>query len=300
MTIRWTFTDPVAGDSYTMDMNPNAMSSLGGPLQVRAAGIMPKGKVLLYGRPALPTDWEFTGVLRTQAQYEAFVDWMDRPNRIHLTDHLGRTLTIQMKSFAPVGGRARRGVPWRHTYSIKALVFSVVNGPIGDFLLDSFDTAPTGATLDTTTAYQGRGSARVTLQESSTGGLLPQYTYSTSAPVSRTYASPWNLNGENRITMRMQWPDTGAGWGTSASLHCVLTLNSASGTASISTNVSFATGEANWHLATFHINRDPLTGTIGTLDLGAVTSYSLSLNTPGGLFTPRGTVLRLDNQRAKP
>src|SRR4051794_22764766 len=184
-TLRWTLHDPVLGDSYTMEINPNAMTALGGPLQVRAGGIMPKGAALLFGRPALPTDWQFSGVLRSQAQYEAFVDWMSRPNRLQLTDHLDRTLVVQLKSFEPVASRGRRAVPWRHTYSINALVFNVVNGPIGNFLLDGFETAPTGATLDTTTAYQGSGSALVTLAHS-TSGLLG-HIYNTSAPISRTY-----------------------------------------------------------------------------------------------------------------
>lgn len=131
--------------------------------------------------------------------------------------------------------------------------------------IDSFATAPTGATLNTTTKYEGTGSAQLAFTYSGVG-INPG---STSAPVSRTFAAK-DLSSYANVSMRLYLPGTGT-----AAASITLTLSSAGGSTTYPIAATTLKG-TKWGVLYI-----PLTGgtvTSGTgVDLSAVTGYSLRM-----------------------
>jgi hypothetical protein len=73
-----------------------------------------------------PHDWTFSGVLLSQAQYQALDDWVQGHGMCHLYDHLGREFLVRLKAFQPV--RAPRAKhPWRHTYKCIVTTYAVLH-----------------------------------------------------------------------------------------------------------------------------------------------------------------------------
>lgn len=120
--VRWVFEDPVTLDSYTFAVNP---SEGGSPAfnknityQVTAA---PDGKVISFEGRDHPRTLEFSGVLFTEAEFDAFHEWWDKRYQVNVTDDLGRTFTIQINTFEPQRRRAIQH-PWKHDYRISATI----------------------------------------------------------------------------------------------------------------------------------------------------------------------------------
>ena len=150
--------------------------------------------------------------------------------------------------------------------------------------LDSFATAPTGAALDTSIKYEGTGSAKATLAGTA---WFTTRTYATSTPVSRTYGSSQNLSSDKAVTMRFRWPVA-----SDSLVTATLTLTSAAGNGIITTTVKFKANATGWKLVSF-----PLTGNLGTLDLTAVTGYSLTISTTRIDSTSSTAFFWIDDQR---
>lgn len=163
-----------------------------------------------------------------------------------------------------------------------------VTAAAADTQLDSYATAPSGATLDTSVKFEGTGSAQVTLSSLVVNGSLRQYF--TSPTVSRTYASAKNLTGMNAVTMRIRWPAPGPG-----ALYANLTLISAAGNATIKQTKLYNAGATKWALVTF-----PLTGDLGLLDVTTVTGYSLLITTSPVFGGGTTSQLWVDDQRMRP
>ncbi|NUS01910.1 MAG: hypothetical protein HOV97_05025 [Nonomuraea sp.] len=128
MTQRWTFTDPVGGTSWTTPINPNQASS---PFPTRSLQLAPSNwadvgrglqRLRVFEAPPQPVEWQFGGVLRTKEHHDALRSWAKKSNEIRVSDHLGRTFEVIIKSFRPVERRPTPTVSWRMTYTVTALV----------------------------------------------------------------------------------------------------------------------------------------------------------------------------------
>lgn len=148
--------------------------------------------------------------------------------------------------------------------------------------LDDFDTAPTGATLVTTTKYEGTGSGRATLtngQFPSSGTKLGIWAHTTT-PVSRSLGSV-DLTDATAVTLRLRWspPQIKVNGGTAQNwttrLYATLTLTSAAGNVTLPrvTVAKLKSGSTAWNRVTFALTD------VGDLDIAAVTGYSVTLET---------------------
>ena len=123
--IRWQIYDPVADETLTFAHNPASMTSMAQPHATKSMPASPiDGKVRALRVPDKPFVWSFSGKLRTQVEYDALLAWVNRPNRLHLTDHFGRVHDVLGQHFSPMpveksGGRN----PWLFAYTIDCLYF---------------------------------------------------------------------------------------------------------------------------------------------------------------------------------
>lgn len=124
-TVRWTFTDPVTHEVYTLPMNPKSMTS---PIPVGNAGTTAAGVRTGADAPATwlrrgaPVEWSFAGSIRSRAHYEAMKAWHQRPGKVLVTDHLQRTFECFLQDFDAPERKTNRANPDRWTYTMKALV----------------------------------------------------------------------------------------------------------------------------------------------------------------------------------
>lgn len=148
--------------------------------------------------------------------------------------------------------------------------------------VDSFDTAPTGATLDTTTKFEGTGSAKFT------PASLGNFQYSNAAaPVSRAFTAK-DLSTYPTVSLRVL-----LGFSFGANLQTVLTLSSASGSSTFQTFMGPT--QTGWMLPTFNLS-NPVATTGGGVDLTAVTGYSLTTSLVGA--HPTTGLIHVDDLRA--
>lgn len=123
--IRWQLFDPVAGERVIFVHNPRVMTSMAQPHTTKSLATSPiDGKVRSARTPDKPFVWSFSGKLRTQGEYDALLDWVNRPNRLQLTDHFGRVHEILGQRFSPTPVE-KSGVrnPWLFAYTVDCLYF---------------------------------------------------------------------------------------------------------------------------------------------------------------------------------
>lgn len=124
--VRWLFEDPNTLDAYTFAVNP---SEGGSPSYQKTFSTSttsaPDGNVVLFEGRDAPQRFQFSGVLFTQAEFNAFVTWWEKRYQITVTDDLGRTFSIVIESFSPTRKRARSH-PWKHDYQVTAVVVNWV------------------------------------------------------------------------------------------------------------------------------------------------------------------------------
>jgi len=128
---RWRFRDVHQSGpqpyGYTFEVNPNSGGSPQVTKQMSALSNTGPGRapILQEGQSDPPT-LQFSGVILTQAHYEALEDWYDRKILLELTDDLRREFTGVLTGFAP--DRIRRPFnEWYHTYSATFAVYSYRN-----------------------------------------------------------------------------------------------------------------------------------------------------------------------------
>lgn len=126
--LRWKLIDPhdtnTATKTYTFPMNPRDMTS---PLPERniATQGTTRGRVLLF-EGALPAKaWSFSGPILNKAHMEALRHWVyERPGRVYIMDHFGRTIECVLQSFE-VTPKRRTGYYYSHEYSVSALITAI-------------------------------------------------------------------------------------------------------------------------------------------------------------------------------
>jgi hypothetical protein len=121
--MRWQFHDLAVGDDYTVEYNPNTMSTPHAPRQTNRSPRHLDGAVRAVRPPTQAAEWTFGGFIRTQAHFEALADWAGRGNLTELTDHLNRVWLVRFVQFDEQEKRPTAQSAWRFTYQIKALVY---------------------------------------------------------------------------------------------------------------------------------------------------------------------------------
>lgn len=123
MTVRWILRKLDNSATYTFHINPNDADTL---VPSRPVSWFRGTNTDYVGnhQSRQPLPWQFSGVLREQAQYNEILVWFGYRTKIELTTDLGQVLIVRLLSFSlDRRGPQRPGAPFRHTYVIKALVY---------------------------------------------------------------------------------------------------------------------------------------------------------------------------------
>ncbi len=126
---RWVFQDPANSDVYHFPINPHKMNSPFAPKRIlfQATTAIDGAKLAFEGQAA-PVEWQFEGVLFSQAHYDALVTWFHKRNRIWITDHYGRAWLTYLTVFSPTPRRSTNPSHyWAHDWTMTALIFE---GPV--------------------------------------------------------------------------------------------------------------------------------------------------------------------------
>lgn len=124
---KWVFQDPATGEVYHFPYNPNQMTSPYGTKNIQwTATTAIDGQKLAFEGQQAPVQWQFQGFIRSQDEYDAFVYWAAKRNRIWITDHYGRAWLGYLTHFDPVARRTAH-IPWSHDYTMQVLLF---DGPV--------------------------------------------------------------------------------------------------------------------------------------------------------------------------
>jgi hypothetical protein len=122
---RWQFYDPVVHDTLHFTRNPASMTSMAQGHTTKSLAISPvNGKVRAFRAADKPFVWSFTGKTRTKTDYDALLAWANRPNRLQLTDHLGRVHDVLPQRFSPTPvEKSGEGNPWLFAYTFDCLYY---------------------------------------------------------------------------------------------------------------------------------------------------------------------------------
>jgi hypothetical protein len=122
---RWQLYDPVADQTFHFSHNPATMTSMAQPHTTKSLATSPiDGKVRSARTPDKPFVWSFSGKVRTKAEYDALDAWVNRPNRLRVTDHFGRVHEVLGQHFSPTPVE-KSGVPnpWLFGYTVDTLYY---------------------------------------------------------------------------------------------------------------------------------------------------------------------------------
>lgn len=116
----WTLHDPVTLETWVMPINPDTMTSpYPAKTLTHAVGIRRSLDQIrtFMGTPRLP-EWQWSGVIRTEAHYDALLYWAKKDGFVHVTDHLGRTWQVVIRKYTPTDRKPMANVPWRMRYEM--------------------------------------------------------------------------------------------------------------------------------------------------------------------------------------
>lgn len=126
-TVRWILHDPVADETWTMPINPDSGSEF--PYRrtfAAGTGWRKDDRVRLFEQKPRGEEFNWSGVIRTQAHYDALLAWASKSNAVTLTDHIGRQLRIYITSFEPVDRKPTRRLSTRWRYTMKSILLEVL------------------------------------------------------------------------------------------------------------------------------------------------------------------------------
>jgi hypothetical protein len=123
-TKRWIFTEVDTGETYTVPINPDSMSSPFQDRQIQQVYGSREGynRMRSFELPAPAKEWEFGGAIRTQAHHDALRTWSKKPGLVNVTDHLDRTFQVVFQGFEATDRSPTPQTPWRQRYTMSALV----------------------------------------------------------------------------------------------------------------------------------------------------------------------------------
>lgn len=122
--IAWQFEDPVEGTVEFMEINPNEgaspnfQKSLTKSLTSAPGG---ESRALIFEGADQVTQFDFSGVILQQSQYEFLYNAWNKRHPVRLTDDLGRSFTIYFETFTPTR-KLSRTYPWRHDYQASTVI----------------------------------------------------------------------------------------------------------------------------------------------------------------------------------
>lgn len=122
---RWQFIDTTTGDphSYTVPANPEKWTNPWRPTAItHRVTTAPDGNALSWQGGDRAWRFEFSGVLTTQAHYEALEFWCNLRRRFWLIDHRGIARLVTFEHF-DAQARTVPNNPWVHDYSVKVIHF---------------------------------------------------------------------------------------------------------------------------------------------------------------------------------
>lgn len=129
--VRWKFTDPKTAEVYNHPISPNQMSTpwLGRQTQTMVqsgpgGAVSDGGALLAMQAPAVPTEWTFGGVIRTEQHYRDLLAWSKKDYPIVVTDHYSRSWNVIITTFEPEDRKPVPLAPWRSKYVMKTLMLS--------------------------------------------------------------------------------------------------------------------------------------------------------------------------------
>jgi hypothetical protein len=198
--------------------------------------------------------------------YDCYHATVTKPNNTYLADQFVAAVMIECQAL-PFGRS-----PDPQTVAVQSTL-----------QIDSFDTAPTGATLNTTTKYEGTGSGQFTSWGYISGGINPG---STSDTMSRTFTAK-DISAYSSVGLRIRADEA-------ATFNIVtLTLTSASGSTKFTGVLSVAANQ--WGVIYLPLTGGTITAGSG-VTLSAVTAWSLVLFARNQNLT--GHVVLVDDLRA--
>lgn len=119
---KWQFSDTETAQSYTFEISPREGGNRSRKKNIQTqSSLSGTGQTILYeGRDEVES-FDFSGVLLTQAQHDAFIEWFNKRNKINVTDEAGNTTTVYITEYSPTRGPKHSHLD-RKTYNIRALV----------------------------------------------------------------------------------------------------------------------------------------------------------------------------------
>ena len=124
--IAWRFEDPVEGTTELMEINPNAGASPAYEKNLTKHTTTAPGAdaaVIVFEGSDNVIQFDFSGVILTEAQYEFLYNAWRKRHPVKLTDDLGRSFVIYFESFKPTR-KLSRTYPWRHEYQATTVVIA--------------------------------------------------------------------------------------------------------------------------------------------------------------------------------
>lgn len=126
MRIGWIFEDPVESTTLVMEVNPNSGASPDFKKTItKKVTTAPGGRVLLFEGNDPPQQFDFSGVILTEGQYNFLYNAWSKRHLLRITDDLLRTFEVYFESFSPkrkVSATNR----WRHDYSASTVIVRTV------------------------------------------------------------------------------------------------------------------------------------------------------------------------------
>lgn len=134
VTHRWILFDPATDEQWEFPRSPNRMTSphppknttifsrtIGHPSNL-GAGV---SRVMQFRQQ--PYEWSFSGDIRTQEHYEAFIQWTRKTGRLHVTDHFDRTWEIRIDSVELDEQQQTARKPWKFAYTVRANIYGRIS-----------------------------------------------------------------------------------------------------------------------------------------------------------------------------
>lgn len=116
----WVLSDPVTAATWTMPINPDKMTSPH-PRKTLQHVRGTDGKARSTAGRKQAVEWSWEGVIRSQAHYDALLEWAQKPYPIEVTDHFGHTWSVVIQAFLPVDRRPNPRTPIRLRYTMQTL-----------------------------------------------------------------------------------------------------------------------------------------------------------------------------------
>jgi len=116
--VPWKFRDTQTNEEYTFPVNPYELNPPFDEKQIDEHPVLDNRTTV---EPRKPKEWNFTGHVYSQAQYDAIVDWWTRDTVIEVSDHLGRTFEVVPLSIDVTEKRSRK-LEWYFVYTLGGML----------------------------------------------------------------------------------------------------------------------------------------------------------------------------------